>query len=122
VSVSEAIDKLRPVLFVVGFSNPALEGAKIVNCDFGNVGEEEAKVLDDVVLGVEEQTSHWADIVAACHQHLLRRTIGEGTYDLSDEVHLSCGNHVANARDVIEHPSIMFISDAFFLDSCDQDV
>ena len=47
-SVSEAVDKLRPVLFVEGFLNPALEGAKIVNCDFGNVGEEEAKVLDDV--------------------------------------------------------------------------
>ncbi len=121
-SVSEAVDKLRPVLFMEGFSNPALEGAKIVNCDFGNVGKEEAKVLDDVVLGVEERTSHWADIVAACCQHLLRRTIGGGTHDLSDEVHLSCGNHVANARDVIEHPSNMFILDAFFLDSCDQDV
>ena len=120
--VSEAVNKLRPVLFVEGFSNPALEGAKIVNCDFRNVGEEEAKALDDVVLGVEERMSHWADIVAACCQHLLRRTIGGGTHDLSDEVHLSCGNHVANARDVIEHPSNMFILDAFFLDSCDRDV
>ncbi len=121
-SVSEAVDKLRSVLFMEGFLNPALEGDKIVNCDFGNIGEEEAKVLDDVVLGVEEWTSHWADIVAACRQHLLRRTIGGGTYDLSDEVHLSCGNHVANVRDVIEHPLNMFISDTFFLDSCDRDV
>ena len=48
VSVSEAVDRLRPVLFVEGFSDPALEGANIVTCDFGNVGEEEAKVLDDV--------------------------------------------------------------------------
>ena len=47
-SVSEAVDKLHPVLFVEGFSDPALEGANIVNCDFGIVGEEEAKVLDDV--------------------------------------------------------------------------
>ncbi len=102
--------------------NSALGGAKIVNCDFGNIGKEEAKVLDDVVLGVEERTSHWADIVAAFCQHLLHRTIGGGTYDLSNEVHLSCGNHVANARDVIEHPLNIFILDAFFLDSCDQDV
>ena len=43
-------------------------------------------------------------------------------YDLSDEVHLSCRNHVTDARDVIEHPSNMFISDAFFLDSCDRDM
>ena len=41
-------------------------------------------------------------------------------YNLSNEVHLLCCNHVAAARDVIEHPSDMFISDAFFLDSCDR--
>ncbi len=39
-----------------------------------------------------------------------------GVYDLSDEVHLSCRNHVTDARDIIEHP------DAFFLDSCDRDM
>ncbi len=41
-SVGEAVDKLCPVLFVKGFSNPALDGAKIIDCDFGYVGEEEA--------------------------------------------------------------------------------
>ena len=71
-SVSKAVDKLCPVFFMEGFSNPALEGAKIVDSDFENVGKEEAYVLDDVVLGVEKRTSHWADIVAACRQ---RRTI-----------------------------------------------
>ncbi len=40
--VSKAVHKLCPVLFMEGFSNPALEGAKIVDSDFGNVGEEEA--------------------------------------------------------------------------------
>ena len=43
-----------------------------------------------------------------------------GAYNLSDEVHLSCCNHVTDARDVIEHPWNMFILDAFFLDSCDE--
>ena len=56
------------------------------------------------------------------HQLLLCWTIRGGTYDLSDEVHLSRRNHVTNARDVVEHPSTMFISDAFFLDSCDRDM
>ena len=120
--VSEAADKLRPVLFVEGFLNPALEGAKILlGCDFRNVGKEEAEVLDDVVLVVEEQMSHWADIVAACCQHLLRWTIGRGTYNLSNEVHLSHCNHVPDAREVTEHPSNMFILDMFFLESCDRD-
>ena len=40
--VSKAVDKLCPVFFMYGFSNPALEGAKIVVSDFGNIGEEEA--------------------------------------------------------------------------------
>ena len=79
-------------------------------------------MLDDVVLGVEKRTSHWADIVAACRQHLLRRAIGGGAYNLSNEVHLSRCNHVTDARDVIEYPSNMFILDAFFLDSCDRDM
>ena len=39
--VGEAVGKLRPVLFVEGFLNPALEGANIVNCDFGYVDKEE---------------------------------------------------------------------------------
>ena len=38
-SVSEAVNKLCPVFFMVGFSNPALEGAKIIDSDFRNVGE-----------------------------------------------------------------------------------
>ena len=48
--------------------------------------------------------------------------MGGGAYVFSDEVHLSRCDHVADARDVVEHPSNMFISDAFFLDSCDQDM
>jgi hypothetical protein len=67
-------------------------------------------------------TSHWADIVAACRQHLLRRAIRGGMYNLSNEVHLTCCNHVTDARDVIEHLLNMFISDVFFLDSCDRDM
>jgi hypothetical protein len=74
--VSKVVDKLCPVFFVEGFSNPALEGAKIVDSDFGNVGKEETEVLDDVVIGVKKRTSHWADIGTACCQHLLRWAIG----------------------------------------------
>ena len=40
----------------------------------------------------------------------------------SKKVQLMGGNRVADAGDVVEHPSNMFISDAFFLDSCDRDV
>ena len=35
----EAVDKLCPIFFMEGFSNPALERAKIVCSDFGNVGK-----------------------------------------------------------------------------------
>jgi len=38
-SVGEAVNKLCPVFFMEGFSNSALERAKIVDSDFGNVGE-----------------------------------------------------------------------------------
>ncbi len=90
-SVSEAVDELHSVLFMKGFSNPAFEGAKIANCDF--------RYVDDVVIGVEKRVSYWTDIITACRQHLLHQTIGGGTYDLSNEVHLSCRKHVADARD-----------------------
>jgi hypothetical protein len=39
--VDEAFDKLHPVLFVESFTDPALEGAKGVDCDFGYTGKEE---------------------------------------------------------------------------------
>ncbi len=68
---------------------------------------------------MEEQAFHWADIIAACRQHLLCWAIGGSTDGLSNEVHLSCGNHVADTRDVIEHLANMFVLDAFLLDSCD---
>ena len=71
---------------------------------------------------MEERTSYWANIVTACRQHLLCRTIGGGAYDFFDEVHLARCDHVTDVRDVVEHPSNMFISDAFFLDSCDRDM
>jgi hypothetical protein len=41
-SVGEAVDKLCPVFFMEGFSDPALEGAEIVDGDFRNIGKEEA--------------------------------------------------------------------------------
>jgi hypothetical protein len=81
-SVGEVVDKLRPVLFVEGFSNPALEGAKIVDCDFRYVGEEEAEVFDDAVLGMKKRGTYWMYIVAACCQHLLRWAIRGDAYDL----------------------------------------
>jgi hypothetical protein len=99
-----------------------LREPKIVDFDFGYVGKEDAKVLDDVVHGVKKRASYWTDIVAACRQHLLHRRIRGVTYNFFDEVHLSCGNHDANIRDDIEHPSHMFILDVFFLDSCDRDL
>ena len=68
------------------------------------------------------RASYWADIVAACRQHLLRWGIRGGAYDLSNEVHLSHGYHVADTRDVVEHPLHMFISDVFFFDPCDRDM
>ena len=41
-SVSKAVHKLCPVFFIEGFLNPALDGAKIADSDFGNIGKEEA--------------------------------------------------------------------------------
>ena len=100
-SVGEAVDKLHPVLLMEGFSNPALEGAKIVNCDFGYVGKEEAEVLDDVVLGVKKRASYWTDIVAAC------RTL------LQHAVSICCARQSEGARMIfptksICHAAIMF--------------
>ena len=69
-SVSKAVNKLCPVFFIEGFSNPALDGALWEHWQRGGV------VLNDVFLGVEKRTSYWVDIVAACRQHLLRRAIG----------------------------------------------
>jgi hypothetical protein len=35
--------------------------------------------------------------------------------DLANEIHLSCCNHGAYLRDIIEHPPNMFILDLFLL-------
>jgi hypothetical protein len=42
ISINKAVDKLRPVLLVEGFSDPVLKGAKIIDRDFRYVDKEEA--------------------------------------------------------------------------------
>jgi hypothetical protein len=66
-------------------------------------------------LCVDRGFVHQANIIAACCEHLLRWTVCVSGDDLANEIHLSCCNHGAYLRDIIEHPPNMFILDLFLL-------
>ncbi len=108
-SVEKTCNQVVPVFFIQGFMYPMLEGAVVVDGDFRYVGKEKAEVLHNVVLVVDEGMSNSADIVAACCQHLLSRTVVWSTYPLAQEVELMCSNHVSDPGYVIEHFPHMFV-------------
>ena len=55
-------------------------------------------------------------MVAACSDHVAGRTVRWSAYHLTDEVHLSRSNHVANARDGIKHSSDFVVAESLFAD------
>ncbi len=71
------------------------------------------KVLDNVILVVQEGVTNKAGVVAARGQHALCWSVVRRTYYTTNEVHLLGRNHIAHLRYVIEHVMHMFISDAF---------
>ncbi len=87
----------------------------MINGDFRDIREEKGKILDNVILVVEEGPPNATDIVAACSQHLLGWPVGWSTYGFPKEVELSSSNHVAHAGDVVEHPSHMLVMKMLFL-------
>ncbi len=108
-SVEKTCNQVVPVFFIQGFTYPVLEGAVVVDGDFRYVGKEKAEVLRNVVLVVEEGMSNSVDIVAACCQDLLSRTVVWSTYCLAQEVELTRSNHVSDLGYVIEHFPHMFV-------------
>jgi hypothetical protein len=112
--ICEACKKVVPVLFVEGFVDPVFQGAVLINGNFRDIREEKAKILDNVILVVEERPPYTTDIVAACSQHLLGWPVRWSTYGFSKEVELTSSNHVANSGDVVEHPSHMLVMKVLF--------
>ena len=116
-AVREACDEVVPVCFIKSFIEPILEGAILIDGDFGNIGKEEAEVLHDEILIVEEGTPHTTNVVAACGHHLLCWAIVRPAHGLAKEVKLTSSNHVANSWDVIEHPPHVLAMKVLFFDA-----
>ena len=116
-AVCETCNEVVSVFFIKSFIDPIFEGAILVNGDFGDIGEEESKVLYYEIFIVKEGTPNTTDIVAACSHHLLGWMIVRATHGLAKEIKLTSSNHVANSWDVIKHPSHVFIVKMLFLDS-----
>ena len=108
-AINETCNEVVPISFVEGFVDPVLEGTILVDGDFRNIREEEAEVLDNIILVMKEGPSDKSYIVAACSEHLLRWTIRWSLHGLSKEIKLASSNHIANARNVIKHSPHMFI-------------
>jgi hypothetical protein len=87
----------------------------LINGNFRDVREEKTKILDNVVLVVEEGPPNATTIVAACSYHLLGWPVGWSTHGLSKEVELTSSNHVTDAGDVVKHPSHMLVMKVLLL-------
>ncbi len=81
-SVSETVDEFFPILLVGCFLDPILERAVVVNGDFRYVGKEETQVSHYEVFVVEKRSSHSLNVVTACGQHLLCRSVKWTAYCL----------------------------------------
>jgi hypothetical protein len=87
----------------------------LINGNFRDVREEKTKILDNVVLVVEEGPPNAMTIVAARSYHLLGWPVGWSTHGLSKEVELTSSNHVTDAGDVVKHPSHMLVMKVLLL-------
>ena len=87
----------------------------MINGNFRDIREEKTKILDNVILVVEEGPPDARKIVAARSYHLLGWPVGWSTHGLSKEVMLTSSNHVTDAGDVVEHPSHMLVVKVLFL-------
>ena len=114
--VKEALDQLAPVSLVRSFVNPDSHGAISVNLDCGYVPEKEAEVLNHEVFSRRLWAPHAAFMVAACSDHVARWAVRWSAYHFSDKVHLSHGNHVADAGDGVEHLSHFVVVESLFTD------
>jgi hypothetical protein len=114
--VKEALDQLAPVFLVRSFVNPISQGAISVDLDCGYFPEKEAEVLNHEVFSRCLWASHASFVVAACGDHVARGAVRWSAYHFSDKVHLSRGDHVANARDGVEHLSHFVVVEPLFTD------
>ena len=87
----------------------------MINGNFRDVREEKTKILDNVVLVVEEGPPNATNIVAARSYHLLGWPVGWSTHGLSKEVELTSSNHVTDAGDDVKHPSHMLVMKVLLL-------
>ncbi len=99
----------------MGFLDPILEGAVVVDSDFRDVSEEKAKILDNMILVVKKGVTNLANILTACSQHLLGRAVVWPAYCFSNKVKLMGSNHVTHARYVIKHSPHVCIVYSLFL-------
>ena len=114
--VKDVLDQLAPVFLVRNFVNPISQRAKLVNLDCGYILKKETKVLDHEVFPRRLWAPHLALMVTACGDHVARGAVRWSAYHFSDNIHLPCGDHVADARDGVEHSSHFVVVELLFAD------
>ena len=87
-----------------------------INLDGGSVLEEKAKIFNHEVFSRCFRASHAALVIAAFGDHAARGAVRLSTYHFPDEVHLPCGDHVADARDGVKHLPHFVIMKPLFAD------
>jgi hypothetical protein len=108
-TICKAFKEGVPVFFVEGFVNPVLEGAVFIDGDFRDIHKKETKILDNEIFVVQEGSAYSANIVGTRSHHLLGWSIRWATHGLPKEIKLAGSNHVADAGDVVEHPSHVLV-------------
>ena len=96
------------------FVDPASQGTISVDLDSGHVLEEEAEIFDHEVFPGCLWSAYTAFVITARCDHVARRAVGRSTYHFPDEVHLSCGNHVSDTRNGIEHAAYFVVAKVLF--------
>ena len=85
-----------------------------INLDGGSLLEEKAKIFNREVFPRCLRASHTTLVITACGDHVARGAVGWSTYYFPNEVHLPRGDHVADARDGVKHPSYFVVVERLF--------
>ena len=116
-SVDETFGKLRPVLFMEGFTDLALKELYMLIVTSGTLAKRRRRYL--MMQSLLWRNGHPTGRILSQHVMSICCTRRSGWAvsggDLANEIHLSCCNHVAYPRDIIEHPLNMFILKLFLL-------
>ena len=103
------------------FAIPILNRTVIIDDNFGRVGKEKSKILDDDVLVMKVRTSLFSFMLTAGSEHASSGGIVGAPNYFAQKNKLTCSNHITDTRDVVEKSSYFLIADMVVLNFDDGD-